>query len=222
MTKPKKVEWNWNDFKPLDWTLDELDDFLKSKSTELTSPEMATLMIFIFPEPNGTPDSSNRLKAGSIPLKEQMRLCMKYVKPEDQPTVFAGFWATYRNSNALEDYRRDVLEQIPIGDSRTRAITDYYANRFRDYSDIKNFLASEELTDLMPRNPETRIDSTLSDYTGVVYAIGGTLRALLEQENASAEEIIATLKASRLDEKNRIRLIQSIETRSKEIESMRK
>ena len=219
--KTRKVDLSrWNEYKPLDWSVGELDEFLKTKSTELTSREMASLMGFLFPNPKGGEECPNMLKAGSIPLREQMRLCEKYLKPEDQQVVQAGIWAKYRSSNALEEYRQDVLEQMKPGQLRTSAFGAYYAKVYNDYPSIKKLLISDEISNLGARGNETQ-SGRYTDYSGAIAAVKGVLRDALEKGDASADEIVATLKASKLTESGKAEVIRSIQKRDAELVILR-
>jgi len=218
--KKRKVELRWNDFTPLDWSVDELDDFLNSRSKEISGRQMVSLMGTIFPDPEGSEPRGQRLKPGSIPLREQMRLCMKYLKPEDQHAAFSMFWNRFRDSDSLHEYRSEVLEQMPLGYVRRDAMSAYYANLYKDYSSVKELLASDEFLELKSREVETRVGSC-SDYAGAANGVEGSLRNILERGDASAEDIVATVKASNLDEKRKLEMIRTIEKRGAELEIMR-
>ena len=207
------VGWNWNELKPLDWTVDELDEFLMMKSKEAVGTQLASMMARIFPAPKGEPDSTNRIRSGSISLADQMRLCEKYLKDDDQPYFFAGLWATYRNSKFLEEYKREVIEKMPPGNMRMAAVGSYYSRIFQDYSSVEKFLESKEFLDL--KESQTRLGLG-SDYYGAVGAVVGCLVDFHANGFVSGDDVIAKINSSQLDESSKSKIARMIDKKSKQ------
>ncbi len=220
-SKARKVVYNPGAFKALDWSIDELDGFLKETSAQLSSREMVSLLSGILPDPAGAKALANRLKPGSVPLKEQMRLCMKYLKPADQPILFSSFWFKYGKGDSLDEYRRDVLEQMPLGDVRTQAMAEYYFAVYENYSSVEELLASDELAKMRAKESASKVGQS-SDYVGAVRGVEGILMSILERGEASKEDIVGILQSSVLDEQNKAKMIQAIEKRGAEVEILRK
>lgn len=216
-SKVRKVVYNPGALKELDWSVGDLDRFLKERSTQLSGREMVSLLSSILPDPAGAEAMPNRLLPGSVTLKDQMRLCMKYLKPEDQRSLFSLFWFKYGKGDSLDEYRRDVLEQMPLGDVRTQAMAEYYFAVYKNYSSIKDLLASDEFTKMKARESASK-SGQVSDYVGATRGVEGILRNVLERGEASTENIVAVLQASNLDELTKMKMIQVIEKRGAELE----
>jgi hypothetical protein len=219
--KVRKVALNPDDFTELDWSVDELDGFLKTKSSQITGKEMVSLLVYLLPAPIGAEDSPSRLKPGSIQLRDQVRLCMKYLNTQDQRSLFFLLFSRYsKTSSGLDEYRRDAVEQMPPGWVRAGEMAGYYCHKYTDLSSIREMLASDELPNLIGREGAPLAASD-SDYTGAVNGVQSSLTNILERGDATAQEIVDALTASKLDETSKLRIIQSIKRRGAEVEILR-
>lgn len=212
--RAKALEVDWGAYQPLDWSVEELDEYLAKEAKTLSGREMAIAMTYLFPYPEGGEDRPNRLRAGSIPLNQQMRLCEKYLEPEHRQVAYAGIWALYRSSGALDEYRRGFLEQLPADSFRRARFGDYFQFRHADYESLAEFLVSNDLATL--REGEVAVD-----YLGATDAVEWKLRETLESGAVSLAEIVGNLRSSVLDVASQNRIIASLEKRAADIEIMR-
>jgi hypothetical protein len=219
IVKRRKVDLKEGDLNPLDWSVEELDEFLKTKASELNSRDLAKLMDCLFPDPAGGKNRPHQLKAGSIPLVDQMRLCEVYLDAKDHQIVTSGIWARYRSTEMVDEYRRVVIGRMLNGPERALAISDYYSYSCDDYSAIKELLTSDELLEL--RAGDTAVGGGFfSDYASATGVIEEKLQSLLEQGEVSIEDIVANLNASNLDEAKKLQIIRAIKKRGAEVERL--
>jgi hypothetical protein len=196
---------------PLDWSVEELDDYLATQVGILSGEKLARAMYNLFPYPEGGENHPNRLRAGSIPLDQQIRLYEKHLEIEHRQIAYASIWANYRSRGMLEEYRHEFLENLSADALRRNKFGEYFRFRHADYESLAEFLGSDDLATL--RDGEVKVD-----YLGATDAVNSLLRRTLESGTVSLAEIVSNLRSSALDVGSQNRIIVSLEKRAAEIE----
>ena len=180
---------------------------------------MVSILSGLLPDPKGAEPRVNRLMPGSIPLRTQMQLCMKYVGTADQPLIFSLFWSKYRDSNYLDEYLTAVVEQMPNGYVRARAMSDYYGNLCKDFQAITRLLNSDAFPNL--KAMEGSKPDPNSDYAGAANGVKASIIDLIERGVATGDDVVAIVESSRLGEATKAEMIRSIKKRSAEVNYLR-
>ena len=188
---PKQREPIWEDFKPIEWTTEQLDSYLLSKSKELTNSQLEALITAIFPEPNGSAPRPNVLVPGSISLNDQLILCKKHLASDEFPAAIAGIWAKYKKTESIGQFRREIIDRLESGSFRTEMMGNYCSYLTRDLSKFTNFLNSAEIEEIL--------DGPSCDQTGFTKGLRSSISRMIVEDVESHDSIVTTINQSSLN-----------------------
>ena len=201
---------------PLNWTKKDLEEFLDERASTVKGRDLAILLLQVLPGPVGIPERPNQMSPESLTLKELAAVCERYLATKDCEMVYSSLWESYKERGTTMDFKREILDSLPIGSFRRTTLGEFYQLQIKSVGSVAEFLNSDEMKRLQI-GVDSGNASSADEYAAAIAAVQVGCFEMLKNNKEKFEGIIETIDGSNMSKSDKRELKESVQAYLREL-----